>query len=181
MGTSKALLRLHGRTFVERVTQALAAGGCDPVIVVVGEGEQHEQAGALAERLGARLAVNPRPDSEQIDSLRVALEHLPPGARGAMVTPVDVPLVSAALVAALISAFDSGDFPLVLPEREGRHGHPVLFGRDLLPELSSTDLRDGARSVVHAHLPRAGLVSVSDSMVLNDVDTRESYGRLLDR
>jgi molybdenum cofactor cytidylyltransferase len=178
MGASKALLPLDGRTFLERVLDALASGGCEPLLVVVGVGEHHARAADLAGARGAEVVVNPDAESEQIDSLRLALARLAPGTEAAMVTPVDIPNVSSALVAALISSFRRTGAPLALPRHDGRHGHPVLFGESLFEELSRSDHEDGARGVVHAHLHRAAFVDVEDPDAFDDVDTPAAYRRL---
>jgi molybdenum cofactor cytidylyltransferase len=180
MGSPKALLELEGRSFLERLVEALRSGGCEPVLVVVGEGPEHEVAARLADSLGAVVVVNRHADSEQIDSLRLALERLPPGAEGAMVTPVDVPLVDAVVVEGLITTFGAGDALLTLPRAGERHGHPVIFDRALFGELRSSSYPDGARGVVHAHLDRATFLDVDDRS-LSDVDTLEDYRRLGDR
>lgn len=181
MGSPKALLGYGGRTFVEAVLGALRRGGCDPLLVVVGSGGPHEEIARLAREAGAEVVVNPDPASEQLESLRVALLALPGDCEGAAVAPVDVPKVDHRLVASLLDAFRVRGAPLVLPLREdGSHGHPVLFARTLFPELLAGDPADGARSVVHAHLPDAVEVPVSDPAMLEDVDTPEDYRRLVD-
>lgn len=181
MGSAKALLPFRGTTFVEQILQALRDGGCDPLILVVGQSPEHDRVAELARSLGVATAINDDPESEQIDSLRIALRTLPPECQGVIVTPVDVPLVSASLVDALISVFHSSDRPLALLEHGGRHGHPTLFGRTLFDELLNPDLPDGARGVVHAHLENAALVQVNDPIVLMDVDTPEDFRRLEQR
>ena len=74
MGGPKAMLDAGGRTFVTRLVESLAEGGCDPVVVV---GASRD--GPLAEEVAAgsaRLLVNPGGEGGQIGSLRVALVHL---------------------------------------------------------------------------------------------------------
>jgi CTP:molybdopterin cytidylyltransferase MocA len=171
MGSTKALITLHGVPFAERVVRALRDGGCAPVIVVVGVGNDHQAVAALAESLGALVVVNRNPGSEQLDSLRLGMESVPAAVAGVMVSPVDVPLVSASLVDALIVAFEASGRALALPGREGRHGHPVLFGRSLFDELLGGDLPGGARDVVRAHLDEAVVVEIQDALTLKDVDT----------
>lgn len=182
MGQPKALLPLRGRTFVEHVVSALVGGGCGRVLVVVGPvgTPVGERTAAAAVAAGARVVHNPHADSEQIDSLRVALRALPPATAAVLSTPVDVPGITAATVAALIGAFRARGAPLVRPVCGPRHGHPVLFSRRLLPELLAEPLPHGARGVVHAHAAEAENVPVPDARVLWDVDTPADYRRLLD-
>lgn len=178
MGTPKALLELDGRTFVERAIEALLLGGCDPVLAVVGVGGGAAAATQLARAAGAEVIVNPIEGSEQIDSLRLALSKLPQGVLGAAVMPVDVPRVSNELVAELLDAFLREGVPLALPRDGSGHGHPVVFARELFPELLRPDLPEGARTVVHAHIGEAVEVRVNDPQMLADVDTPDDFRRL---
>jgi molybdenum cofactor cytidylyltransferase len=178
MGSPKAFLRLDGRTFVERAVEALLGGGCGDVVVVAGSAVD-DTAGRIAERalaLGARVAVNPEPGSEQVDSLRAGLLALARDVEAAVVLPVDVPLATPALVAAVIDGFRATGAPIVRPTCGGRHGHPVLFARGVWPELLEEALPEGARTVIHAHAARVHEVPVPELPA--DVDTPEDYRRL---
>lgn len=181
MDRPKALLRLGGRTFLERVVSALQNGGCDAVLVVVGPtgAAVPEQIAAAAAAVGARVVHNPAVESEQIDSLRIALRALPPATAAVLTTPVDVPRIDSGTVAALIAAFRARGAPIVRPVCGTRHGHPVLFARRLFPELLAEPLPHGARGVVHAHAAEIEDVTVPDPAVLLDVDTPADYRRLL--
>ena len=178
MGRPKAFLRADGHeTFLARAVRSLIGGGCARVVVVVGAPDDADAARTAdaARALGATVAVNPDPGSEQVDSLRAGLAALPPGAEAAVVAPVDVPGISPALVRAVIHAFRAADAPVALPGLGGRHGHPVLFARRVFPELMRTDLPQGARSVVHAHADALAVVPV-DALPA-DVDMPADYAR----
>ena len=177
MGQPKAFLRAGGSSFLERVVRALADGGCAQVVVVTGPARDAVAAriGAAAAGLGARVAENPDPDSQQVDSLRVGLAALPDTAAAAVVAPVDIPEVAPALVRALVDAFERTRAPVVLPARDGRHGHPVLFAAGTFAALAAPGLAEGARSVIR-DLADA-LVEVPVPSLPADVDTPEDYRR----
>ncbi len=59
--------------------------------------------------------------------------------------------------------------PIVRPQFEGEHGHPVFFHRDTWRELM-TVADGGARAVVHAYGTRVAHVDVRDRGVLRDID-----------
>jgi molybdenum cofactor cytidylyltransferase len=182
MGSPKALLRLGGASFLERVCAALREGGCDGVVVVAGPtGEAGADAvAAAAVAAGAEVLRNPEAGAEQIDSLRRALRALGDEPAAAVVSPVDVPAAGAAVVAALIDAWRRRDAPIVLPSHGGRDGHPALFARGVWPELLAGPLPEGARTVIHADASRVARVEVGVAAVLHDVDTPDDYRRLLD-
>lgn len=180
MGAPKALLEMEGRTFVDRAVGAMRDGGCDEVVVVTGPADREEtpRVRAAAEAAGARVVSNPSAESEQIDSLHRALAALDPDAEAMLVTPVDYPALTPAVVSALIAGFRRAPAPVARPTHAGGHGHPVLFAREVFPELLRGDLPEGARSVVHAHAARMLEVEVDEPGVLVDVDTPADYRRL---
>lgn len=176
MGRPKALLRVEGRTFLERTVGALRGGGCDPVYVVVAEGDADAAREAAA--AGARVIDNPDPGEGPITSLRLALaalEELDGPVAGLAYLPVDHPLVRAETVRVLLTAAWEAEAPLALPVHEGERGHPAVFGSALFAELSDPELEGGARTVTHRHLGDALLVEVDDPGVLTDIDTPEVY------
>ena len=172
MGRSKALMDAGGRSFLAAAAGALAGGGCDPVVVVVGPGQVEEARKATG--AGAVVLRNPDPGEGPITSLRIALSALG-GVEGVAYLPVDHPRVQPETVATLLEAFRAGSAPLVLPVHRGKRGHPAIFGRALFPALADPHLQGGARTVVHAHLGEARLVEVDDPGVVLDIDTPETY------
>jgi molybdenum cofactor cytidylyltransferase len=173
MGRDKGLLEVEGRTFLRRTVQALAEGGCDPVLVVVADGEE-----ALAEeaaRTGAVVLLNPDPGEGPITSLRIALAALDGSVRGVAYLPVDHPMVRPETVRALLEAARAAKAPLTIPLFESKRGHPAIFDRSLFLELLDPELEGGAKTVVHRHLPEALLVDVADEGVVIDIDTPDAY------
>ncbi len=177
MGRSKALLELDGRTFLHHVVNALAAGGCDPVLVVVAVGDDAVADEAL--RAGARTLTNPDPGEGPITSLRLAIAELGDSVDGVAYLPVDHPLVRPETVATLLAEARSSEALLTLPLRGAKRGHPAVFRAAIFPELVDPSLEGGARVVVHRHLPGARLVDVEDPGVITDIDTPERYAEIV--
>jgi CTP:molybdopterin cytidylyltransferase MocA len=177
MGQPKALLRAGDRTFVRCVLDALHEGGADGAIVVV----RPDADAVVREIAGAgfgRAVANPDPARGQFSSLLVGLNAIDDGrVRAVLVTLVDVPLVRASTIAALLARARSTAMPIVRAAHGGRHGHPVVFARTLFGELRAADPEAGARTVVRAH--SVDDVDVDDPGVLRDVDTPDDYVRLL--
>lgn len=173
MGAPKALLDAGGRSFVAASVGALVAGGCDPVLVVVAP--EQPDVTRRAQAAGAVVVENPEPGEGPITSLRLALSVLAGETAAIAVLPVDHPLVRPETVTSLLEAFRSHEAPLVLPVLDGARGHPAILGKALYPELLDPALEGGARTVVHAHLEEALLLSVDDPGVVTDIDTPEAY------
>lgn len=153
-GGPKALARdPDGTRWLPRAVHALRQGGCAPVVVVLGAGAD-EAVGLLdgsadvlvvrAEDWAAGLAA----------SLRAglgAVAALVPAPTAVVVVPVDVPDLSADLVARLAGETTLDDGTLRRAVFNGRPGHPVVLGRrhwaPLLDELTGDS---GARTYLAA-------------------------------
>ena len=175
MGASKPGLDAGGAPFIERAVVALRDGGCRDVHAVIGPDDG--VAGAIATRAGARIVMNTARESEQIDSLRLALRNLMPGTRGVVVLPVDHPLATGATVRAVIEAWSVQNPPIARATYQGAPGHPTLFAATIYDELLRGELPDGARTVVAAHERELLDVPVDDPGVTIDVDTPDDYRR----
>ena len=180
MGEPKAALPLpKGDTFIGRITRELAGGGAAPVIVVVSPRDQTGAAQATSgEATTIEYVINPDPDRGQTSSLQCGLACVP-DAPAVLVTLVDVPLVTAAVVGALIDAWASSGAPVVRPTRGGRHGHPILIAQPLIGELLAADPSAPARSVISRHASDGLELQVADDGPFLDVDTPEEYRRLI--
>jgi molybdenum cofactor cytidylyltransferase len=188
MGTDKALLpwppsaagRIPGRgTFLSAAIESLSLEA-DFVVVVAGRNEA-----ALAPVVyanGASLVVNPDPDRGQFSSLQVGLHDvLNRGRDTALVTLVDRPPANPATIAALRRAFDAADKSVwaVIPQFEGRHGHPILAGRDLIEAFLQAPATSTARDIEHRYQEHLLYVTVTDPFVALNVNTAEDYASLM--
>lgn len=182
MGRPKALLPIAAtqETFLQRVTRTLLDAGIDDVVVVVGADGPAIRSDTHALPPGVRLVDNPRWEHGQLTSLLAGLDAIDTAqAPGVLVTLVDVPLVSAATVRRLIAVREAQDAPIVRPVSNGRHGHPVIFGRVLFEELRHADPASGAKPVVRAHEADIVDVPVEDEGAFADIDTRDDYERFI--
>ena len=95
-----------------------------------------------------------------------------------LMTLVDVPLVSADTVRAVLDRYHATHAAIVRPVRGAEHGHPVLVDRSLFGELRAADPASGAKPVIRAHVSAPGEVTVEDEGAFLDIDTPEAYRRL---
>ncbi len=173
MGTLKPLLDAGGSTFLARILCTLREGGADPLIVVLRD--KGGPVEAEAREHGAGVILNPHPAQGPVSSLRAGLRAVPAAAEAVLFAPVDHPLFHPGTVRALIEAFRRTGAPVVIPSFEGWRGHPVLFSRQVFPELLDDVLPEGARTVVRRYLSERVQVQVDDAGILADIDTPEDY------
>jgi molybdenum cofactor cytidylyltransferase len=182
MGRPKALLPIgrSGETFFNRVTRTLLDAGVDDIIVVVGADAEVIRDRVRQPPSSVRIVDNPDYEQGQLTSLLAGLRAINRAVpRAALVTLIDVPLVSASTVRRLISVHRERGAPIVRPVSNGRHGHPVIFGRELFDELLRADPAQGAKPIVHAHAAEMIEVPVDDEGAFTDIDTREDYERVI--
>jgi len=110
-------------------------------------------------------------------SLRAGAEALAADAAGTFVFLGDMPKVPTALLPRLVDAAEAGA-AAAAPVCQGRRGHPVLFGAELLDLLRLAAGDEGARSALAGLGPRLALIETDDDGVLFDVDRREDLAGL---
>jgi molybdenum cofactor cytidylyltransferase len=173
MGRTKALLPLPGGApALARVAAACRGGGCDPLLVVAGA--DADAVGAAARAAGATVVENGAWQRGRSTSVKAALPHLPPGAAGMLLFPVDHPLVGAPVVLSLLEAFAAHpEAEVVVPVHGGRRGHPVVLAARLFPEIASLGDDQPLREVVRRPGRRVVELPVETDSVLRNIDRPE--------
>jgi molybdenum cofactor cytidylyltransferase len=184
MGRDKALLpwppdSALGGTFLSAAIK-LFFPYVDVVLVVVGKNEAALSPVVYAN--GASLVVNPDPDRGQFSSLQAGLQEVRNRGRdAAMLTLVDRPPVRAATIETLQEAFERAIAKrklAVIPEYEGKHGHPILIANEMLEAFLEAPETSNARDVESAHQSQIEYVPVDDPLVAVNVNTPEQYASL---
>ena len=177
-GSPKALVRLRGRLLVERAAELLAAGGCDPVVVVLGAAADQVLAAARLSRTGVRTVVNPDWPTGMGSSLRVGLAAVPAEAEAVVVTLVDTPGLGPESVRRLVAA--GGPDGAAQATYGGRRGHPVLLGRTVIAEVAAAATGDrGAGPWLAAHPERVRLVPCDGTGDPRDVDVPDDLAAVV--
>jgi molybdenum cofactor cytidylyltransferase len=147
------------------------------VFVVCGHNENN--LAPIVAACGAMLVRNPEPQRGQFSSLQVGLQAaLDAGYENVMITPVDCPPLSATSLARLRNAFGQSRAQgtwAVAPENNGRRGHPLFAGRELIYAFLSASATSNAREVKHAHAERFEYIAVTDPLLAADLNTPEEY------
>lgn len=170
MGMPKALVRGEdGEPWLVRGVESLRGGGCETVTVVLGAGA--EEAVGLLDGTGVDVVLAQDWAAGMSASLRAGLRALAAdGAEAAVVGLVDLPDVSAAVVARVVGD-GVGAATLRRASYAGEPGHPVVIGRDhwsRIEEVASGDR--GARDYLAAQ--PVELIECGDLATGHDVDSR---------
>jgi molybdenum cofactor cytidylyltransferase len=175
MGRNKLFFELDGETLLRRAVRHALDGGLDPVIVVVG----HEAERARAEL--AELACTPVDNPDHAlginRSLRTGISHVPERARAAVVMLADMPFVTSAMVASLLTHYRESTASLVISAYGDVNAPPMLYDRALFSELQQMSGEGCGRQVVKRHRHEAVAVSWPEA-ALQDIDVPEDYERI---
>jgi len=175
MGQAKLLLPVDGRAIVRHAVEAVLTGGVDSAWVVTGP-DVEPMAAALA-GLDVQIVVNPAPEEGQAGSVRAGIAALPASADTALIALGDQPVLAPAIVPALLAARRTSARPIVAPRYQDGQGNPVLFKREIFPELLRLAGDRGARSIIQKDPARVEWVEL-DLPMPPDVDTPADYEKI---
>jgi CTP:molybdopterin cytidylyltransferase MocA len=176
MGCLKPLLPLSGRPAIERSVQAFCDGGAGPVLVVTGH--RAEALEPVLDGLCAITVHNANFDAGMYSSVKAGIAALPPAVEASFLLPADTPLVHAATVATLATAYAVQPCAVLYPTFAGARGHPPLISRRLFAEILSGDGEGGLSALLARHEDEAAEVDVPDQGILLDMDVPYDYARL---
>jgi molybdenum cofactor cytidylyltransferase len=178
MGRDKALLPWRGGTFLSAAIHALQPL-TDLVIVVAGANAVDLT--PIINASAAFLVINPNPEQGQFSSLQIGLQEvLNRGRDAAIITLVDRPAAGVATIEQLKNEFlAAGDqIWAVVPEYAGKHGHPIVIGREMMSAFLDAPAASSAREVEHSLQQHIGYRAVDDPLVAANVDTPEDFQKL---
>ncbi len=180
MGRPKALLPLPDGTVISRLVGAFDKAGVAPIHVVVGH--RGGEIAASLSTLPVNVVWNDLHPLGQTTSLQAGLRSLPDGTSGALLSPVDYPLITPAEITPLLHAFQKESHASVfLPRHLGRRGHPFLIAADCFKLFLDLPAGEPGRGVVKALANRVYEVDVPSDAVLLDIDRPGDYCKVLSR
>jgi molybdenum cofactor cytidylyltransferase len=177
-GQHKLLLPFAGKTIVESTVDAILQAHVDAVIVVLGH--EAEKVRKALQHLPVQFVHNPAYQSGMASSIHAGLAALAADAGAVIISLADLPLVQSAELNLLTSSFlNAQEKTIAVPTFAGRRGNPVIFDLRYRPEMLALHGDVGCKSILACHPAAVLEVEVPTASVLEDVDTVESYERLV--
>jgi molybdenum cofactor cytidylyltransferase len=183
MGRAKALLPIgEDDTFLTRVVRTFQRADVEDIVVVLGPEAEMIANDVIARGLTPRFVLNADYETGQLSSLLAGLRAVDrPGVAGMLLTLVDVPLVSAETVRAVLDRFRAVRPAVARPVQRDRHGHPIAINRSLFDALRAADPSKGAKPIIRANVSLQGDVDTTDEGAFTDIDTPDEYDRFVTR
>ncbi len=175
MGQSKVLMKVGGRAIIRYVVESVLAGGVDSVWVVTGP--DVEPIEAALSGIEVQIAENPAPEEGQAGSVRTGIAALPPSVDAVLIALGDQPLLAPSIIPALLAARRTSPKLIVAPRYRDGQGNPVVFKREIFPELLRLTGDQGARPIIQKEPTRVEWVEL-DLPMPPDVDTPDDYEKI---
>lgn len=173
LGCPHALAEFGGRTALAiAVENCLRAKLKAPIVVL---GSESVRVRAALPR-GAQVLTNQWWKKGMLTSIRAGMRRVPPGA-AFLLYPVDLPLLTPAILRQVARAFDrrKAAQSIVAPVHRGRAGHPVIFAPEVHREFEYVR---SARELVEKEPQRVMLVKVASPAIYTDFRSRADVRRL---
>ena len=176
MGTPKQLLRMDGKTVLERTLESVRASNVGEIVLVLGHA-----AGSIEKAISTdRMKVVHNQDFQQGmgTSLRAGLAAVDAEASAALIVLADQPFVRAETLNRLIACHQESRPEIIIPLYKGFRGNPVLLDRSVFPELKELRGDVGCRAIFGSHTENIRKLPVEDMGILLDIDSPEEYQKL---
>lgn len=177
MQSFKPFLEFGGHTAIETVVNTQKDAGVEMIIVVVGH-RGMEVAGKLKDS-GVLCILNEDYSQGMYSSVLKGAEALDGSIGAFFIMPVDVPLVKRYTLDLMKRKRRESGKGIFYPVYGGKRGHPPLIDIKYRQVILNSSGEGGLEKVLSGFPEDSMDVSVFDSAVLMDMDTKEDYDAML--
>lgn len=178
MGTPKQLLRIDGKTVLERTLENVRASLASEIVLVLGYAADEVE--KQLSTSGIRVVRNAEYQQGMGASLRAGLAAVGAEATAALIILADQPLVQAATMNQLMEGHLHGRPQILIPTYRGFRGNPVLLDRSVFPEVQGLSGDVGCRAIFGDHTEGIRKLAVDDPGILLDIDSPADVENLSD-
>jgi molybdenum cofactor cytidylyltransferase len=179
-GRPKQLVQWRGQPLILHAAETALASGLRNVIVVIGHVADQARA-ALSPVAGhpkLKVIYNPEYEEGRASSIRRGVDALPKDAQAAMFLACDQPLITAALINALIDTFIQHRPLICYPVSESSRSNPAIFAEELFPELMRLTGDVGGSALIEKYKSRVREHRISSPRTVADIDREEDLESL---
>jgi len=148
MGRNKLLLKVEGRTVLDRLLDAVLSSKIDDTVIVLGN--KPEAIKPVADARNVRTVLNVEHERGMTSSFQTGLSAVDVDA--AFLILGDQLGLTPELLNSMIDSMDSNPETLMIsPEFEGKRGHPSLFKASLFHEILTLPENEHMKHIVNRH------------------------------
>jgi molybdenum cofactor cytidylyltransferase len=177
MGELKQLLPVAGTSLVGKALTAALESRLDGLVLVLGHraGEIEKALGPVSGDSRLMIVHNPHYRKGISSSLVAGVENIAPGYDHGMILLADMPFIDSRVIDQLIEAYLKSQLPIGAVKVGARTAHPVIFRRDLFPELKTLTGDTGAKALLKKYRDQICFIAPETGYDHRDIDTMEDY------
>ena len=179
MGTQKLLLPFGKNTVVSHIVNQFIESEVEETYVVTGH-----QAEQVTEELSDKpvtIIHNPIYMTGMLSSVRAGVGNISSKYEAMIIALGDQPSVTTKLVNEIVRCYSETRERIIIPEYNGKRGHPLLLSTTFINEILTNFDDVGLRGLLRVHENEIYGMNVSDSSVISDMDYPEDYQREIAR
>jgi len=173
MGTPKPALKFdESQTFIEHISFEYQQFGCKEIIIVLNK-ENHTFLNDLNIKLpsNCKIIINNHPEWHRFYSLKTGVKSLKE-INYVFVHNVDNPFVNQEVLNELLNHSDKADY--IVPEFEGKGGHPFLLSPKIILEITQTNKNEmHLKDFLNQYSKLK--IQVNEESILVNINTLEDY------
>lgn len=175
-GSVKQLVKIKGKSLLQRALDAANNSMADYVLLVVGSNSSDILSKIDLGR--AQVILNKNFAKGQATSIKCGVTNLPGDCSGAIVMVADQPFLKSTHLNKIIKAFKKGkESEVTVLSYLGEPRNPVLIPKKLFPKLLKLMGDVGAKAIIRGY-SKLRLVEITDERIFLDVDTRRAVSEL---
>lgn len=181
LGFPKQLLPFRNKTILEAVIDNVLKSKLRKIFLVIGfKGSEIKK--SLNSQIRSRrinILINKNFNKGKATSIQLALKKIPPSCQAVMFILGDKPLVDRELINRLLKTFQHKKSFLAFPVYRTERGNPVIFHRQLFPELMKFKGDFGGKNLIRRYWNSACRLKLKSWSSQLEVNTWEDYLKLL--
>lgn len=174
MKQDKLLLKIGGKTLIERVIDSCVHSKLSDIILVYRKDEIRD----LALNSKVRVIKNENAYKGQSESIKLGVKNVRSDSKGIMFIVGDQPFLDAITINELITEFESDNEKIIIPVYNGNKGNPTVFPSSFKDEFFSLEGDIGGKYVISKNLEKVKYIDIENYIAGVDMDTKEEYEKM---
>ena len=177
MGTPKGILDYYGKPFLSCQIECLLEIGFSEIFIILGKDKDLYQE-KIPELKKFKVIINPNPERGQFSSLICGLQEVSDSHKsGVFILPLDVPCPNKEVWKQLAFNLNSFEVSVLIPQFQGKKGHPVLLSEEFKNYLLSCDKDTRLDHEIRKkdEQGKGKIISVNDNNITLNINTHEEW------
>lgn len=183
MGSFKPLMKIDGKTPLQRCIELFKNCGINDITVVTGylnDCVEKELNDIRIKSNDIRIVFNDEYSEGMFTSIKAGVESLKRETDAFFILPVDIPSVQVFTIKRMIQSYEKIKGGIMHPVFGEEKGHPTLVSYSLADEILNNNPEGGLRDLFNQHKKQWHYVQATDRGILLDMDTKEDFQLLLE-